>query len=108
LEGQIFPPAVTFYVQEIVYLQTEAGEQTTLRKQVEDEVADAKKSAEKLEQEMSDLKAQLTAALKTSAAPKVGQTFVCLCHVSTHDNPRATQRLLLSLWHQRRRPSKLA
>jgi hypothetical protein len=54
--------------------KTEAGEQTTLRKQVEDEVADAKKSAEKLEQEMSDLKAQLTAALKTSAAPKSNTT----------------------------------
>lgn len=54
--------------------KTEAGEQTTLRKQVEDEAADAKKSAEKLEQEMSDLKAQLTAALKTSAAPKSDTT----------------------------------
>ncbi|KAG1886988.1 hypothetical protein F4604DRAFT_1916823 [Suillus subluteus] len=50
--------------------KTEAGEQTTLRKQAEDEAADAKKAAEKLEQEISDLKAQLTAALKTSAAPK--------------------------------------
>ncbi|KAG1842013.1 hypothetical protein DFJ58DRAFT_66418 [Suillus subalutaceus] len=50
--------------------KTEAGEQTTLQKQAADEAADAKKAAEKLEQEISDLKAQLTAALKTSAAPK--------------------------------------
>lgn len=50
--------------------KTEAGEQTTLRKQAEDGAADAKKAAEKLEQEISGLKAQLTTALKTSAAPK--------------------------------------
>lgn len=50
--------------------KTEAGEQTALRKQAEDGAADAKKAAEKLEQEISGLKAQLTTALKTSAAPK--------------------------------------
>ncbi|KAG1821713.1 uncharacterized protein BJ212DRAFT_1477564 [Suillus subaureus] len=54
--------------------KSEAGEQTTLRKQAEDEATDAKKAAEKLEHEISDLKAQLTAALKISAAPKSNTT----------------------------------
>ncbi|KAG1750808.1 hypothetical protein EDB19DRAFT_1352454 [Suillus lakei] len=54
--------------------KTEAEEQKTGRKQADDEATDAKKTAEKLEQEMSDLKAQLTAALKTSAAPKSNTT----------------------------------
>ncbi|KAG2146185.1 uncharacterized protein EDB93DRAFT_1227569 [Suillus bovinus] len=54
--------------------KSEAGEQDTLRKQAVDEATDAKKAAEKLEQEISDLRAQLTAALKTSAAPKSNTT----------------------------------
>lgn len=54
--------------------KTEAGELTTLRNQADDEATNAKKAAEKFEQEISDLKAQLTAALKTSAAPKSNTT----------------------------------
>ncbi|KAG1721972.1 hypothetical protein EDD22DRAFT_936145 [Suillus occidentalis] len=50
--------------------KTQAEEQQDLRKQAVNEATDAKNAAEILEQEISDLKAQLTAALKTSAALK--------------------------------------
>ncbi|OAX39556.1 hypothetical protein K503DRAFT_689338 [Rhizopogon vinicolor AM-OR11-026] len=53
--------------------KTEAEEQQTYRKEAEDEATDAKKAAEKLEQEISGLKAQLAAAPKPSAPPKSKQ-----------------------------------
>ncbi|KAG2074269.1 hypothetical protein BDR04DRAFT_1093493 [Suillus decipiens] len=54
--------------------KTEAEELTTLRNQADNDATNAKKAAEKFEQEVSDLKAQLTAALKTTAAPKSNTT----------------------------------
>lgn len=50
--------------------KNEARKQEEFRKQADDEATDAKKAAGRLEQEVSDLKAQLTAALKISAALK--------------------------------------
>lgn len=54
--------------------KTEAEELTTLRNQADNDATNAKQAAEKFEQEVSDLKAQLTAALKTTAAPKSNTT----------------------------------
>ncbi|KAG0706795.1 hypothetical protein DFH29DRAFT_119077 [Suillus ampliporus] len=65
--------------------KTEAEEQQTYRKQAEAEATDAKKAAEKLEQEISDLKAQLTAALKPSAAPKSKRTSPLIITVSDEE-----------------------
>ncbi|KAG1905479.1 uncharacterized protein F5891DRAFT_691895 [Suillus fuscotomentosus] len=73
--------------------KTEAGEQSTLLKQADDEATDAKKAAEKLEQEISDLKAQLT-ALKTSAAPKSKTTSppILVASEEEADQPRPKPR----------------